>query len=713
MKSRTCSRICCCAIILFADVSVFGAVYDVRSFGAKGDGATKDTAAVQRALDACAKTGGKVVVPSGTYLIGSIYLGNDTELHLDEGATLLGSPDLADYNAPDAYPQNWGSVNEGWSAKHLILAIEKKNVRITGKGVIDGNGRAFFDPTPKHRSKIGWRHGGCNAHGKRSEQRRPGQEIVFIECSNVSVRDVMFKDMSCWSCLFHGCDDVVVGGVKVRNGFLNLNTDGFDIDSCSNVSIGDCDIVTGDDAIAIRGNPARLKNATKACENVRVSNIVCRVQADGVRVGVGNGTIRNVRISDMKILESGRGLHVQCCYGNPRAAEKVGVDISDVVFERIAIRDTCEPIAVMAGSPASTAHLKDIAFREICAESTLPPSIVGKGKTRPCNINFADCSFIVGKTVPGSRAEDKFNLSAGGGKGSFVVDQADGVSVKNCSVRLFDTGEVVPALAAKPHRMRAICKQGYHHPEGEKLPGNSLEAFQYGWTKGVKLIETDCWMIQGGRIICVHDPKVLQGLCGELYDIRKLTEADVARIDIGKKLQTKNPVRMPYLDDIFATMPKDAIAQCELCGYTDTFADTFDALRIKAGLSVTNFVISGGRERLIDFKRRYPEYRTLWLYSKFFDMMKDENAFTAWLEKTRSEGISILCPRGVTAMKHGFSLADADRVRAAGLEFRIWGVNSPELLVYARDLKVPAATCARWQHVFEWAKAIPGLEVTP
>ena len=300
-----------------------------------------------------------------------------------------------------------------------------------------------------------------------------------------------------------------------------------------------------------------------------------------------------------------------------------------------------------------------------------------------------------------------------GGKGSFVVDRADGVSVKNCSVRLFDSGEEVPALAAKPHRMRAICKQGYHHPEAENLPGNSLEAFKYGWTKGVKLIETDCWMIQGGRIICVHDPKVLQGLCGELYDIRKLTEADVARIDIGKKLQTKNPVRMPYLDDIFATMPKDAIAQCELCGYTDTFADTFDALRIKAGLSVTNFVISGGRDRLIDFKRRYPEYRTLWLYSKFFDMMKDENAFTAWLEKTRSEGISILCPRGVTAMKHGFSLADADRVRAAGLEFRIWGVNSPELLVYARDLKVPAATCARWQHVFEWAKAIPGLEVTP
>ena len=215
------------------------ATFDVRDFGAKGDGAAKDTVAIQRALDACAKAGGRVVVPPGTYLIGTVFLGDGTELHLQEGATLLGSPDLADYNAPDAYPQNFCSPREGWSAKHLILAVERRNVSITGRGVIDGNGRAFFDPKPRFRSKIGWRHGGCNAYGKPAEQRRPGQEIVFVECSNVAVCDVMFKDMSCWSCLFHGCDGVVVGGVKVRNGLLNLNTDGFDIDSCSNVSVGD------------------------------------------------------------------------------------------------------------------------------------------------------------------------------------------------------------------------------------------------------------------------------------------------------------------------------------------------------------------------------------------------------------------------------------------------------------------------------------------
>ena len=411
-------------------------VYDVKDFGAKGDGVTKDTAAVQAALDACAKTGGRVTVPSGTYLIGSIYLGDGTELHLDKGATLLGSPDLGDYNAPDAYPQNWGSANEGWSAKHLILVIERCNVSITGEGVIDGNGRAFFDDKPQYFEKVCWRNGGINARGKRSEQRRPGPEIVFVECSDVEVRGVTFRDMSCWSCLFHGCENVVVGGVKVRNGIRNLNTDGFDVDSCRNVRIGDCDIITGDDAIAIRGNPARLKDPTKVCENVRVSNVVCRVQAVGVRVGVGNGTIRNVRISDMEIQESGRGLHVQCCYGKPKAAEKVGVDISDVVFERIVIRDTCDPITVTAGSPASTAYLRNIVFRDIRSESTLPPSIIGKGRTRPRDVLFTNCLFCVGKTVPGSRAEDKFDLKADGGMDTFIVKDADGLSVGNSSVRL-------------------------------------------------------------------------------------------------------------------------------------------------------------------------------------------------------------------------------------------------------------------------------------
>lgn len=407
------SGIMACSVVFMAAAGTF----NVRDFGAKGDGATKDTASIQRALDACAAASGGVVhVPRGLYLTGSIYLGDHTELNLAEGATLLGSPDLDDYNAPDAYPQNWGSKNEGWAAKHLILALEKCDVAITGRGVIDGNGRAFFADTPRWYGSRCWRDGGINARGKREDQRRPGQEIVFVECDGVRVQDVTFRDMSCWSCFFYGSDNVVVGNVTVRNGIRNLNTDGFDVDSCRNVTIGDCDIETGDDAIAVRGDSQLLKNPARICQNVRISNIVCRVSADGVRVGVGNGGIRDLKISNMDIQHAGKGLHVQCCY----SGKGKGVDIEDVTFERIRVREASVGVCVMAGAGAPTARLANIRFKDVDVESFASNEILGAGATRPTGVSFENCSF---RTVPVTP--------------TMAPDRGAGI-LKNCSGAIFN-----------------------------------------------------------------------------------------------------------------------------------------------------------------------------------------------------------------------------------------------------------------------------------
>jgi polygalacturonase len=240
--------------------------------------------------------------------------------------------------------------------------------------------------------------------------------------------------MSCWSCFFHGCENVTVGGVTVRNGMLNLNTDGFDVDSCRNVTIGDCDIVTGDDALAIRGAPARLKDPAKVCENVRVSNIVCRVSADGMRVGVGNGTIRNLRVSDMKIEHAGRGLHLQCVYGKPGPK---GVDISDISFERVSIRDAAEAIHVGVGSDISAATLANIRFSHVSAEALAPSVVCGGRVTRVKGVSFTDCSFNVAR--PASKeaphdSEDKALRSDG--VGVFRVQSADDISFANCTFHL-------------------------------------------------------------------------------------------------------------------------------------------------------------------------------------------------------------------------------------------------------------------------------------
>ena len=363
-------------------------MYTITDYGAVGDGKTLNTAAIQRALDECGKTGGTVLVPPGIWLTGSLFLRSNTELHLEKGAVLLGSPDLADYNELDAYEQNWQSTAEGWSGKHLILAIEVENVALTGEGCIDGNGRAFFSTTPRFTGLICWKDGGCNAKDY-EHCGRPGQEIVFIESRNIRIRDVQLRDMTCWSCFLYGCENIQISGLKVDNGIRNLNTDGIDIDSCRNVTVSNCIIRTGDDAIAVRGAPSHLKDNSRICENVTIQNCLFWVSADGMRIGVGNGTIQNVLISNIVIEHAGRGLHLQNCYGQV----STGVNISDVIFSNIIIRQTTSPIMVAAGTENSLAYLKNISFRDINISSPGSVIVAGAGRTRIENVSFSDVFF--------------------------------------------------------------------------------------------------------------------------------------------------------------------------------------------------------------------------------------------------------------------------------------------------------------------------------
>ena len=414
----------------------------VTDYGAKGDGRTLDTDAIQKAIDACSEAkGGRVVLPAGTYLSGTVFLKSKVDLHLEKGATLLGSPDLKDYNADDAYPQNWGSKAEGWGAKHLIIAVEVEDVAISGDGTVDGNGRAFFDTVPSFTGKITWRDGGINAKMK---GRRPGQTIVFVESKKIRVSGVKFRDMTCWSCFFYGCEKVRVKGVDVRNDLRHLNTDGFDVDSCRDVEISDCNIETGDDAFAVRGSPMRLKNTNRPCEDVYIHDCTGRVSACGVRVGVGNGAIRNVRFGNLVFTRAGRGISVQCNYGSGKG----GVDISDVSFENVTIRDAGVGITVTGGMGIPTAKLSDITFRNVDIEAEIYPiRVTGQGRTRPQNILFENVS-INGDAVKGGMDDGE----AGGEDGIPGADEpirilaADNVILRN--VMTVTGGTRAPARVA-------------------------------------------------------------------------------------------------------------------------------------------------------------------------------------------------------------------------------------------------------------------------
>lgn len=266
---------------------------NVKEYGAVGDGKTLDTAAIQRAVDA----GGVVYFPAGTYLSGTIYLKSGGGLELAPGATLLASPDLAHYNAADFCPQNRPNSPElqdgkrpmDWvSGAHLIVAVDRHDIVIRGGGTISGNQEAFGpiaveDPYKRLSTPMPW---------------RPGELIWICESDRVTIRDVNLVDAPFWTCVLQGCNEVLIDNIRLSMNVWTRNGDGLTIDGCRNVAVTNCLIRSGDDCLVVKTDHRRLRRK-QICENVVVSNCVFESTCYGVRVGVGNGVMRNIRVDNI------------------------------------------------------------------------------------------------------------------------------------------------------------------------------------------------------------------------------------------------------------------------------------------------------------------------------------------------------------------------------------------------------------------------------
>ncbi len=207
-----------------------GRVFDVRAFGATGDGVTPDTAALNRAVEACSMAGGgKVLLPPGRYLSGTIHLRSHVHLYLDAGARLIGSPDLSLYHhpaRPDSLPAEakWGNWYRG-----LIVGENLVDVTLGGPGTIDGN--KVFD-----------------AEGE--EKMRGPHTIVFAGCRDFTIRDLTVVDSANYAVFFQCSDDVDIRGLKITGGWDAIHWRGVPERWCRDVTIRDCHFQTGDDCIA-------------------------------------------------------------------------------------------------------------------------------------------------------------------------------------------------------------------------------------------------------------------------------------------------------------------------------------------------------------------------------------------------------------------------------------------------------------------------------
>jgi len=248
-------------------------VFDVTGFGASGDGSKPDTAAIQRAIDTCAQAGGGAVLfPPGRFLSGALELKSNVELRLEAGATLLGSKTLADY--PSRIPA-LRSYTDNYTERSLLYAEKAQNIAIQGLGTIDGQGAAFEGPY-KQRPYL----------------------VRFIECRNVTVCGVTFLNSPMWVQHYLACEGVRIQGVRVQSR-VNRNNDGIDIDSCDRVSISDCEISSGDDAIVLKSTSDR------PCRNVVISNCVLSSACNALKLGTeSNGDFSNIAIANCAIYDT-------------------------------------------------------------------------------------------------------------------------------------------------------------------------------------------------------------------------------------------------------------------------------------------------------------------------------------------------------------------------------------------------------------------------
>jgi polygalacturonase len=282
-------------------------VFDVLELGVIPGTSTASTAGLQRVIDACAAAGGgTVLIPSGIYLTGTLWMRSNITLQLEAGAKLVGVPDAAAF--PIVVSKWEGSAKPSHAA--LIAADGVENIAIIGRGEIDGGGEFWWDLERRHQCK----------------HYRPGL-IRLIDCRNVLIDGISLVNSGFWTLSPVGCDNVTINGVRIKNPPDSPNTDGINPDSCSNVRISNCHIDVGDDCVAIKsGTEDDGRGVARPCENITITNCTMLRGHGGVVMGSEtHGSIRNVVISNCVFYETDRGIRFKSRRGRGGVVEDVRV----------------------------------------------------------------------------------------------------------------------------------------------------------------------------------------------------------------------------------------------------------------------------------------------------------------------------------------------------------------------------------------------------
>ena len=412
-------------LLMFLTVRVSAADYLITDFGAVRGKIS--TISVQRAVDKCySDGGGRVIVPPGVFITGTIILKSNIDLHLEQGAELRSSINIEDFTVNNSH---YG----------MIFCEDATNVSITGEGNINGMGSSFYDADKNHlypdfdrkvtRQKDEYmKEGIFFTDGPIKRGQCPGMTIVFFHCNNLIFSDFRLTDTPLWAIRLGYCDDVVIERVSISNNPLIPNSDGIHLTVSRNVRISGCNISAGDDAIIVTGftktddvpgfDSLEQKshvhgNKSVYAENISVTNCTLKSRSSGIRVGYGQHPIRRCIFSNITIYDSHRGIGIFV---------RDSSSIEDLIFSDIIIETRLyngqwwgngEPIHLSAISRFSNkpvGQIRNVQFNNIIATGEQGILIYGIPESHISDISFNNVRLHLRKGIETMNYGGNFDL---------------------------------------------------------------------------------------------------------------------------------------------------------------------------------------------------------------------------------------------------------------------------------------------------------------
>lgn len=296
------------------DCEVICFMYNVKDYGAVGNGKTLDSTGIQKAIDACSENGGGTVfIPAGKYVCGTMHLKSHVHILFEKGALILGSKNIKDFDPLEENPSNniYQDLSHSYFHHSLFHADNVNDIALTGFGTIDMQSEWEIAEDWCRACKI----------------------IAFKECTGVVIRDLTMKNATDLAVYLAGCEYVTISGLSMA-----VHVDGISPDSCRNVTISDCFVDAGDDAIVPKCS--FTLGRFKSMENLTISNCVVRSSASAIKFGTeSNSSFRNITVTGCTIYDTGlKGIALQACDG----AVVEGFSISNITM-----RNVGTPILIM------------------------------------------------------------------------------------------------------------------------------------------------------------------------------------------------------------------------------------------------------------------------------------------------------------------------------------------------------------------------------